>query len=134
MFAFFGASGASPALVLLHPMMTTLFPFTLIRRTVLCSCAALALCTVAPRAQAADLPKFSDPAVNDFVKKYDDLISTMVKDIKANDEAKMTEDGKKQDALMANTESIQGKVKPEEADAWAKFLSSEVDRLTKAMQ
>ncbi len=108
--------------------------FQSIRRVALCSCAALALGTLAPRAQAADLPKFSDPAVNDFVKKYDDLVTTMVKDMKANDEAKMTEDGKKQDALMADTENVQAKLKPEEADAWAKFLTSEVERLSKAMQ
>ncbi len=108
--------------------------FKTIRRTLACSCAALSLATFAPRAHAADLPKFSDPAVNDFVKKYDELITTMVKDMKANDEAKMTEDGKKQDALMTGTENIQNKLKPEEADAWAKFLNSEVERLSQAAQ
>ena len=105
-----------------------------IRRALVCSCVALSFATLAPRAHAADLPKFSDPAVNDFVKKYDELITTMVKDIKANDEAKMTEDGKKQDALMTGTENIQNKLKPEEVDAWTKFLTSEVERLGQAAQ
>ncbi len=35
---------------------------------------------------------------------------------------------------MADTDSVQAKLKPEEADAWAKFLTSEVERLSKAMQ
>ena len=111
-----------------HPRLISL------RRALLCLGLALSLTTSALPVRAEDPPKFSAPEVNDFVKQFGDLVDAYVKAVKAKDEGKMKElDARgKEFEGMGNT--VESKVKPEEMEAFGKYMTAQSQKLMDAMQ
>ncbi|MEY2539282.1 MAG: hypothetical protein QOG67_3022 [Verrucomicrobiota bacterium] len=103
------------------------------RRAAFLVCLALALAPLAPSARADDLPKFSAPEVNDFVKKYSDFVDQFVKASAAKDEAKMKELSASMDSWASTTgPAIETKIKPEEKEAFDKWMGALFEKLLAA--
>ncbi len=103
-----------------------------IRRAALCLCLALSLATFALPVRADDPPKFSAPEVNDFVKKFSDLVDAYVKAVKAKDEGKMKELDAKGKELDGLGNSVESKIKPEEMEAFGKYMTAQSQKLMEA--
>ena len=111
-------------------------------------CLAFAFLAFASVTRADDVPTFSAPEVNDFVKDYTTFVDqypVVMKDymaaVKANDTAKMQEDmGKAQQfqtqaqGLQTKGAALQGKLKPEETQKFSEYMQKEVTMLTDALQ
>jgi hypothetical protein len=89
----------------------------------------LALCvlTAADRVLAEDIPSFSAPEVNTFVKSYSDFADEYVatyKAMKAGDRSKIQELQSKSSELETEATQITGKLKPDETDKFNTFITS----------
>ena len=122
------------ATVSIPPAMTTRNYVPLLRRALLCLCLALSLGTFALPVRADDPPKFSAPEVNDFVKKFGDLVDAYVKAVKAKDESKMKELDTKSKELDTLSNTIETKIKPEEQEAFGKYMTAQSQKLMDAAQ
>ena len=114
-------------------------------RTVLL-CLSLALLAITGSVRADDVPKFSDPDVNAFVKSYTeftDEYSAVMKDymaaMKNNDTAKMQLSAKQVQDIQTKSADIQSKaatvgskVKPDEAQKFTDYMKACVQRITDA--
>ena len=114
--------------------MTTRSLSAYLRRALLCLCLGLSLAVVTLPARADDPPKFSAPEVNDFVKKFSGLMDEYIKAMKAKDEAKMKELDAKGKDLETASATVESKLKPEEAEAFAKFMAAQAQRMMDAAQ
>ena len=95
--------------------------------------AALSLATaflvfaLGARALADDLPTFSDPDVNSFVKTYaqfvDDYIDAL-KAAKSGDNSKLGNVQSKAGELQTQATQAAGKLKPDESDKFQKFVAT----------
>ena len=112
--------------------------FRLLNRFACAAALAFAFVATAP---AADLPKFSDPTVNAFVKDYSaytDESIALNKEVLA-DPSKAT--SPKMMALMAKAETMmnqmsaaEAKLKPDEKEKFAKFFSDCSQRMAEGMK
>jgi hypothetical protein len=100
---------------------------------------AMAVCGltlfIASRVLADDLPSFSEPEVNTFVKAYAQLADDCVAACKAG----KLGDGSKVQALQAKSAELQaegaqlvGKVKPDEREKFKAFIMSCVQKILTA--
>ena len=105
-----------------------------IRRAVLCLCLALSFVTFALPTRADDPPKFSAPEVNDFVKKFGDLVDAYVKAVKAKDEGKKAELDAKGKELDGLSNTVESRIKPEEMEAFGKYMTAQSQKLMDAEQ
>ncbi len=119
-----------------------------LRRRLVLLCCSLAFLAFAGLAHADDTPSFSDPAVTQFAKDYNDFVSQYVAFMKdymaaanANDAAKLQAiAAKAQDFQTKGTDlqtkaaAIQGKVKPEEAQKFADYMEACVKRMTDGLK
>lgn len=114
--------------------MTTQNLLRTVRRAVVCLCLALSLATFALPVRADDPPKFAAPEVNDFVKNFSELVDAYVKAVKAKDDTKMKELDAKGKELDGLGNTIESKIKPEEMDAFGKYMTAESQKLMDAAQ
>ena len=103
------------------------------RRAIPCLCLALALGTFARPLRADDPPKFSAPEVNDFVKKFGDLVDAYVKAAKAKEEGKMKELDARGKEFEGMDNAVESKVKPEEMEAFGKYMAAQTQKLMDAV-
>ena len=92
------------------------------------------LVAVAIPARADDPPKFSAPEVNDFIKKFNDLVDAYVKAVKAKDEGQMKELDAKSKELDTLSSTVEAKIKPEEMEAFGKYMTTQTQKLMDAAQ
>ena len=114
--------------------MTTRSLTACFHRALLCLCLGISLAVYTLPARADDPPKFSAPEVNDFVKKFSGLMDDYIKAMKSKDEAKMKELDAKSKDLETASATVESKLKPEEADAFAKFMAAQAQRMMDAAQ
>jgi hypothetical protein len=92
---------------------------------------------IASRVLADDLPSFSEPEVNTFVKSYaqfvDDYI-TAYKAAKSGDSSKVQALQAKSPELQAQGAQLVGKVKPDETEKFKAFITSCVQKILAAAQ
>ena len=112
--------------------MTTQTVLKTFRRAALCLCLTLSLAIFALPVRADDPPKFSAPEVNDFVKKFNDLVDAYVKAVKAKDEGKMKELDAKSKELDTLSNTIESKIKPEEMESFGKYMTTQSQKLMEA--
>jgi hypothetical protein len=87
---------------------------------------ALLVLTAADQVLAADIPSFSAPEVNAFVKSYSEFADEYVADykaIKAGDNSKMQDLQTKSSQLQTQAAHVTGKLKPDETDKFNAFVS-----------
>ena len=99
----------------------------------------LALCvlTAADRVLAEDIPSFSAPEVNTFVKSYSDFADEYVaayKAMKAGDRSKIQELQSKSSELETEARQITGKLKPDETDKFNTFITSCAQKISAVSQ
>ena len=100
----------------------------------LCLCLALSLTVPALPVRADDPPKFSAPEVNDFIKKFNGLVDAYAQAIKDKDEAKKKAlDGQAKE-LEGMSGTVEAKIKPEEAEAFGKYMAAQTQKLLDAEQ
>ena len=104
------------------------------RRAFVCLGLALSLATFALPVRADEPPKFSAPEVNDFVKKFGDLVDAYVKAVKAKDDGKMKELDAKGKELDGLGNTVESKIKPEEMEAFGKYMTAQSQKLMDAAQ
>jgi len=96
---------------------------------------AFSVFTFSARALADDLPTFSDPDVNTFVKTYaqfvDDYI-TAIKAAKTGDNSKLADVQTKAGKLQSQATQAAGKLKPDESDKFQKFVATCSQKITDA--
>jgi hypothetical protein len=88
---------------------------------------ALSVLTAAETVLAEDIPSFSAPEVNTFVKSYSDFADQYVvayKAMKAGDGSKIQELQSKSSELETEAAAVTGKLKPEETDKFNAFVTS----------
>jgi hypothetical protein len=90
---------------------------------------------VAGRALGDDIPTFSDPDVNTFVKAYsqfcDDYLEAY-KAVKAGDNTKITALQAKLPELQSQAAAVAGKVKPDETTKFQTFVTACAQKLVDA--
>jgi hypothetical protein len=98
-----------------------------LRMATLSLATAFSVFTFSARALADDLPTFSDPDVNTFVKTYaqfvDDYI-TAIKAAKTGDNSKLADVQTKAGTLQTQATQAAGKLKPDESDKFQKFVAT----------
>jgi hypothetical protein len=108
-----------------------------IRLTALTLAAAFSVFAFTARAFADDLPTFSDPDVNTFVKTYaqfvDDYI-TALKAAKAGDNSKLAGVQTKAGELQTQATQATGKLKPDESEKFQKFVASCSQKIVDAVK
>jgi len=96
---------------------------------------AFSIFAFSARALADDLPTFSDPDVNTFVKNYaqfvDDYI-TALKAAKTGDNSKLAGVQTKAGELQGQATQAAGKLKPDESDKYQKFVATCSQKITDA--
>jgi hypothetical protein len=100
------------------------------------SVALLAL-TLTGRMLADDIPTFTQPEVNTFVKSYAqfaDDYAAAYKAIKAGDSSKLQELQSKSAELQAEAIKMLGKLKPEEAEKFTAFITGCTQKISAAVQ
>src|ERR1700751_6306748 len=101
--------------------------WTSLMRTIRTGLSALSLLTAADRVLAEDIPTFSAPEVNTFVKSYSEFTDQYVaayKAMKAGDRSKIQELQSKSSELETEAANVTGKLKPDEADKFNTFVTS----------
>ena len=68
------------------------------------------------------------------MKKFDDLVNAYVKAVKAKDEGKMKELDAKGKELDGLGTTIESKIKPEEMEAYGKYMTTQSQKLMDAEQ
>jgi len=98
---------------------------------------AFSVFTFSAPALADDLPTFSDPDVNTFVKTYaqfvDDYI-TALKAAKTGDNSKLADVQTKAGALQTQATQAAGKLKPDESEKFQKFVATCSQKITDAVK
>ncbi len=91
----------------------------------------------ATRALGDDLPTFSEPEVNAFVKAYAGLVDDTVAAYKASqagDSSKLKAVESKGDALAGQVQEIMGKLKADETARFSAFIEKMAQKLDAAAQ
>jgi hypothetical protein len=108
-------------------MMNTSFFLRPLRLAALSLAIAFSVFALSARALADDLPAFSDPDVNSFVKTYaqfvDDYIDAL-KAAKSGDNSKLANVQTKAGELQTQASQAAGKLKPDESDKFQKFVAA----------
>jgi hypothetical protein len=92
---------------------------------------------VASRALGDDIPTFSEPEVNTFVKTYAQFVSDYLdayKAMKTGDNSKITALQAKLPELQSEATQVAGKVKPDEATKFSTFVSGCAQKIVDAMK
>jgi hypothetical protein len=101
--------------------------FRSLRAAALTMAAAFSVFALTARAFADDVPTFSDPDVNTFVKSYaqfvDDYV-TALKAAKAGDNSKLANVQTKAGSLQSQATQAAGKLKADESDKFQKFVAA----------
>ena len=105
--------------------------------TTLTKAIAVSLLTlfIAGRVLADDLPSFSEPEVNTFVKSYAQFVDDYIeayKAAKSGDASKMQELQAKSPELQAQAAQLAGKIKPDETDKYKAFITSCMQKIVAA--
>jgi hypothetical protein len=111
--------------------------WTSLIRTIGTGLFALSVLTAADRVVAEDIPTFSAPEVNTFVKSYSDFADQYVaayKAMKAGDASKIQDLQSKSSELQTEAAAVTGKLKPEETDRFNAFVTSCAQRITAVSQ
>jgi hypothetical protein len=111
--------------------------WTSLIRTIGTGLFALSVLTAADRVLAEDIPTFSAPEVNTFVKSYSDFADQYVaayKAMKAGDASKIQDLQSKSSELETEAAAVTGKLKPEETDKFNAFVTSCAQRITAVSQ
>jgi hypothetical protein len=98
---------------------------------------ALFVLTAADRVLAEEIPTFSTPEVNTFVKSYSDFADEYVaayKAMKAGDSSKIQELQSKSSELETEAAQVTGKLKPNETDKFNTFVTSCARRISAVSQ
>jgi hypothetical protein len=107
-------------------MIKTSLSFRSLRVVALSLATAFSVFALSVHAWADDLPTFSDPDVNTFVKTYaqfvDDYI-TALKAAKSGDNSKLAGVQTKAGELQTQATQAAGKLKPDESDKFQKFVA-----------
>jgi hypothetical protein len=97
-----------------------------LRTAALTLATAFSICALSTRALADDLPTFSDPDVNTFVKTYaqfvDDYV-TALKAAKTGDNSKLAGVQTKAGELQSQATQAAGKLKSDESEKFQKFVA-----------
>jgi hypothetical protein len=105
------------------------------RMTALTFAAVFSVFALTARAFADDLPSFSDPDVNAFIKTYaqfvDDYV-TALKAAKTGDNSKLADVQTKAGALQTQATQAAGKLKPDESDKFQKFVAACSQKIVEA--
>ena len=107
--------------------------------TTLTKAIAVSLLTlfIAGRVLADDLPSFSEPEVNTFVKSYAQFVDDYIeayKAAKSGDALKMQALQTKAPELQAQGGQLAGKIKPDETDKYKAFITSCMQKIVAAAQ
>jgi len=107
--------------------------------TTLTKAIAVSLLTlsIAGRVLADDLPSFSEPEVNTFVKSYAQFVDDYVvayKAAKSGDASKMQALQEKAPELQAQGAQLAGKIKPDEIDKYKGFITNCMQKIAAAAQ
>ena len=100
-------------------------------------CLAVLALSFAGRALTDDLPTFSDPEVNTFVKSYAQFVDDYVvayKAMKAGDNSKLQALQAQAPQLQSEAAQLVGKVKPDETDKFKEFITSCLQKIAAVMQ
>jgi hypothetical protein len=92
---------------------------------------------MASRALGDDIPQFSDPDVNAFVKTYAQFTSDYIeacKAVKAGDNSKMTALQSKASEIQGQAAQMAGKVKADEASKFQAFVADCAGKIVAAMK
>ena len=92
---------------------------------------------IAGRVLADDLPSFSEPEVNTFVKSYAQFVDDYVaayKAAKSGDASKMQALQAKTPELQAQGAQLAGKIKPDEIDKYKGFITNCMQKIAAAAQ
>jgi vacuolar-type H+-ATPase catalytic subunit A/Vma1 len=111
--------------------------WTSLIRTIGTALFALSVLTAADRALAEDIPTFSAPEVNTFVKSYSEFADQYVaayKAMKAGDRSKIQDLQSKSSELETEAQAVTGKLKPEETDKFNAFVTSCAQRISAVSQ
>ena len=111
--------------------------WTSLTRTIVAGLSALFVLTAADRVLAEEIPTFSAPEVNTFVKSYSDFADEYVaayKAMKAGDSSKIQELQSKSSELETEAAQITGKLKPNETDKFNAFVTSCAQRTSAVSQ
>jgi hypothetical protein len=111
--------------------------WTSFSRTIGVGLFALFALTVADRMLAEDIPSFSEPEVNTFVKSYAEFADEYVvacKAMKAGDSSKIQALQSKSTELETDVAKLSGKLKPGETDKFNAFVSSCAQKISAAAQ
>jgi len=111
--------------------------WTSLIRTVVAGLSALFVLTAADRVLAEEIPTFSAPEVNTFVKSYSDFADEYVaayKAMKAGDRSKIQELQSKSSDLETQATQVTGKLKPDETDRFNTFITSCAQKISAVSQ
>ena len=111
--------------------------WTSLIRTIGTGLFALSLLTAAGRVLAEDIPTFSAPEVNTFVKSYSEFAHQYVaayKAMKSGDRSKIQDLQSKSSELETEAAAVTGKLKPEETDKFNAFVTSCSQRISAVSQ
>lgn len=89
------------------------------------------------RALGDDLPTFSEPEVNAFVKAYAELADETIaayKEAKGGDSSKLQAVESKGDQLAGQVQELMGKLKADEAERFTAFVEKIAQKLEAATQ
>jgi hypothetical protein len=96
-------------------------------------CFALALTAFAPSVRAEDIPKFSAPEVNAFVRQFVDLTDSYAKAAADEDEAKAKDIMTKVTTLLSTEgPAIDPKITAEERPTFEKFIQTRSEKMMSA--
>jgi uncharacterized protein YxeA len=89
------------------------------------------------RALGDDVPTFSEPEVNAFVKAYAELADETIAAFKASqagDSSKLKAVESKGDELAGQVQQLMGKLKPDETERFSEFIQKIAQKLEAATQ
>src|ERR1700745_1048351 len=107
--------------------------WTSLIRTIGTGLLALSVLTAANSVFAEDIPTFSAPEVNTFVKSYSEFADQYVaayKAMKAGDRSKIQDLQSKSSELETEAANVTGKLKPNETDKFNTFVTSCAQRIS----
>src|SRR5260221_586049 len=113
-------------------MMKTSIFIRSLRMATLSLATAFSVFTFSARALADDLPTFSDPVVNTFVKTYSQFVDSYVAAAKTGDTAKLAGIQAKESELqqqLAQLTQPNGKVKQDEGASFQTFLATYKEKI-----
>ena len=92
---------------------------------------------VTTRAFGDDIPTFSDPDLNNFVKSYAQFVNDYVeacKAAKSGDTSKVTALQPRAQELQTQAAQVAGKLKPDEAPKFQTFIATYTQKITDALK